>query len=694
MSRGALPAQAAVFLPLVTGLSVGAALGLLDSLLSPGVGAGVALGLAAATALWVSLVEAAALSALVAAARPLSRHLPPRALPWILPVLFALLASVPIAWVVLKALAGPSVRDTAAGRFGPWVLIPLGVIGAAVLAFLAAPGRSWRLGRVGIFLALGAAAVAGDRVVLVGLYPFLHAAALSCAVLAFQVALASILQGLGEASLRRLASIAMVLGVGGTVGVLVAGVDAAREAVRQQGSLTGRLVGAWRGVLDFDGDGFSGALGGGDCDDLDEGVGPLVLDVPGNGVDEDCDGRDLDAATARALAAHWSQHPWARVPGGAGLSELRAHTAGRPIILITVEALREDLLEELVPPEAATLARFLKEGVRFSRAYAAASSTRLSLPILQSGAWIPGSASASLAERLRSAGYATALVSYEEPIRFVAEDRLELHPPYDLRAGFDRVALVGEAGVEQDAMGAGATEPQDAATVDVALEVLRGMPGDRPFFVWIHLFDLHQWHVLPGSSSGSPKQRYVAAGRRALGQLDRLLLGIESLPWGREAALLLSADHGEALGERGLLHHTRFLYDAFVHVPLVVRVPGVAAREVDEPVSLLDVAPTVLDLAGGACDGCDGDSLVPLLTGDVRLPDRSMLLRDNDQVAHVAHGRKLLYTPRAGIVELYALGAEEPTQDRALEDGELTRLLLQQLRYSPLRDVPPLLVPP
>jgi arylsulfatase A-like enzyme len=95
--------------------------------------------------------------------------------------------------------------------------------------------------------------------------------------------------------------------------------------------------------------------------------------------------------------------------------------------------------------------------------------------------------------------------------------------------------------------------------------------------------------------------------------LDRL-----GLPKG--TVFMIVADHGESFGEHGHLYHGQSLHDAVLKVPFLVRAPGrlPAGRVVQGGCSLVDVMPTLLDLAGLAAavpDGIDGRSLVPMATG-------------------------------------------------------------------------------
>ena len=83
--------------------------------------------------------------------------------------------------------------------------------------------------------------------------------------------------------------------------------------------------------------------------------------------------------------------------------------------------------------------------------------------------------------------------------------------------------------------------------------------------------------------------------------------------------VLVTSDHGEALGEHGHRTHATSLYNAETRVPFVVVGPGIQPRRIHRPVGLADLAATLLDLAGlvpPATPHMDGRSLVPLLRGE------------------------------------------------------------------------------
>jgi arylsulfatase A-like enzyme len=86
--------------------------------------------------------------------------------------------------------------------------------------------------------------------------------------------------------------------------------------------------------------------------------------------------------------------------------------------------------------------------------------------------------------------------------------------------------------------------------------------------------------------------------------------------------IILAADHGEAFGEHQYLFHGITLYDEELHIPLMIQVPGIQSRRVTTPVSLLDIAPTILSLAGIEIPhSFKGENLLPLMRGGT-LPER------------------------------------------------------------------------
>jgi arylsulfatase A-like enzyme len=188
----------------------------------------------------------------------------------------------------------------------------------------------------------------------------------------------------------------------------------------------------------------------------------------------------------------------------------------------------------------------------------------------------------------------------------------------------------------------------------------------RPRYVWIHFFEPHDWKRL--GEAGYPAA--VEGGDRFLGPI---LEAVERS--GRPAFLVVSSDHGEGLGDHRALHHSSDLYNSQTRVPLVIAGPGVGpAGRVVEPVGLLDLAPTLLDLAGFYPPGMpemDGASFAPLVRGDgeggtteayaVMVRDRSVARSGRALVA----GRYKLIEVDGRRAELYDL-ADDPAEARNL----------------------------
>ena len=102
--------------------------------------------------------------------------------------------------------------------------------------------------------------------------------------------------------------------------------------------------------------------------------------------------------------------------------------------------------------------------------------------------------------------------------------------------------------------------------------------------------------------------------------LQQVFQRLEELGEAERTLVIVTADHGEELDEHGMWFDHHGLYDTNLHVPLIMRLPGVipAGARVEGQVRLLDVAPTVLELlgTGETAAGMQGSSLVPLLSGE------------------------------------------------------------------------------
>jgi choline-sulfatase len=127
--------------------------------------------------------------------------------------------------------------------------------------------------------------------------------------------------------------------------------------------------------------------------------------------------------------------------------------------------------------------------------------------------------------------------------------------------------------------------------------------SDRPFFVFVHLYDLHTPYNLPPSFRGrqsGPPDYEVELGYvdDVLGHFWKFLRQSGLLD---KCLIVFTSDHGEGLGEHGESSHGYFIYDSTIRVPLIFRWPAGTARfpaRISTPVSLIDVAPTILQFLG------------------------------------------------------------------------------------------------
>jgi choline-sulfatase len=121
-------------------------------------------------------------------------------------------------------------------------------------------------------------------------------------------------------------------------------------------------------------------------------------------------------------------------------------------------------------------------------------------------------------------------------------------------------------------------------------------------------------------------EEHVAAARRAyfasISYLDEkigaLIETLETCGFAGNTIVIFTSDHGDMLGERGLWFKMNF-FEGSARVPLMLAAPGIAPRSIVEPTSLLDVLPTMVELAGGTASdvptSLDGISLLPLVSG-------------------------------------------------------------------------------
>jgi arylsulfatase A-like enzyme/Flp pilus assembly protein TadD len=285
------------------------------------------------------------------------------------------------------------------------------------------------------------------------------------------------------------------------------------------------------------------------------------------------------------------------------------------VVLITIDTLRTDRVDAYGNTRGVTpvIDGLAANGTRFADAVAVApltlpshasiltATTPLVHGIHDNIAFVLPAGIPTVAERFAAAGYDTAA--------FVSGFPLDHR--FGLARGFgeydDRFTTGGDRRREAP------TERLAADTVAAALAWIERPRADgRPLFVWVHLFDPHAPYEAPEPyRSRFVAQPYDGEVAYADAQIGVLLNRLTRARPDRQPLVVVTADHGEGLGDHREPTHGLFVYDSTLRVPLVVSGPAVAhARVVTAGVRSIDIAPTLLDLAGvPPLDGAEGVSL-------------------------------------------------------------------------------------
>jgi hypothetical protein len=362
------------------------------------------------------------------------------------------------------------------------------------------------------------------------------------------------------------------------------------------------------------------------------------------------------------------------------------------IVLITIDTVRADH----TPPYGGSADMpVLKElgvrGTTFLYAFAPSNVTRRSIPSLVTGLQpnrvrgrVVGWAlridprHVLLAERLRAGGYETA--GFMCCKGFWGEEA---------RTGLSRG--LEHLHIEQNGM-------RLAKATRAWLDQRERQPTKKPLFLWMHILEPHNW-------TGGVTEPTTLEDRRRM--YDRSLTASDAML--REVVgafaertpetgpiYVVTADHGEGLGDHGAPYHSTDLYNSQIRVPLVVTGPGIkAGHRVAETVSLTDITPTLVELAGfHPPSNIDGRSVADLATGArlgspeqgvafaAMIKDRSnpggvtAIVRGNWKL--IDNGVSLeLYDVKADPNELQNLYAQKPTIA-----AELRKLLAERARAT------------
>ncbi|HEY3237177.1 MAG TPA: sulfatase [Polyangiaceae bacterium] len=294
------------------------------------------------------------------------------------------------------------------------------------------------------------------------------------------------------------------------------------------------------------------------------------------------------------------------------------------MLLIVIDGLRADLPWTGYPRDVAPwMTAFSKHSVVYTRAYSVSSTTARSVAALLTGQYPSELArdgyffshyyddNLFISERIQQAGHHTLAVAAHAYFL----------PGMGLEQGFQTYRVLPGTYMNND--------EETNVTSDRITELAQKLLGERiqqpgRFFAYLHYMDPHLPYLR------HPDRPQFGQTRRDMYDQEvhftdewvgKLVDWAKAQAWGRNTAFIITADHGEGLGEHGWLKHGYHLWEELIQVPLLIQAPGIAPRRIDVPRSHIDLAKTILDLMGvEARPPLRGVSLVPELLGSVPLP--------------------------------------------------------------------------
>ncbi len=409
----------------------------------------------------------------------------------------------------------------------------------------------------------------------------------------------------------------------------------------------------------------------------------VVLSGTGNsGCSSDRGGRETSASSGPASA-------WTRVD---------AQSPRLNLVLLTLDTTRRDHLSCYGFPKPTTpnLDRLAAEGILFENPIGpvpvtlAAHSTMMTglYPfqhgVRNNGSFVLADSFRTLAETLKSQGYATGAVAGAFPV----DHRFGLAQGFDSYDDhFPPLSLESRGEVSRDAR----------EVTRLALAWVK-QHQNGPFFLWAHYYDPHEPYAPPEPfRSKFPGDPYAGEVAYMDSQIGELVEGLRAQGLLEKTVFLVVGDHGEGLGDHVELTHTVFIYGSTQNVPMIARFPKAGpfggkewhGKKVAGMVGLTDLYATAVNALGlpqSLVPARAGQSLLPMVEGRSGGHDwvymESLVPRLENWAADLRgieeDGWKYIRTPRP---ELYNL-AKDPGEKRNLASEEQARLSAMEAKLK------------
>jgi hypothetical protein len=402
-------------------------------------------------------------------------------------------------------------------------------------------------------------------------------------------------------------------------------------------------------LLDWDRDGYSALLDGGDADDSNAEINPGRPEKVGDQIDNNGLGGDLSQQDLDDWRKQHSDLRPVPVPG---------HRFN--VIYFFIDTVRADHLGTYGYHRSTTpnIDRFSERSVVFENAFSPAARTAEAIPrFMQSSYW--DARIASWPELLARNDYQVML--------------------FPGRRSWERYARMMP--VVPGSQGKPLKE-----NIDFIIETLRKGPPSQNFCAYVYIPDPHRPYVHHPEFDFGPSTADLYDGELAYTDfhIGRLLDWLDQSGRFQDTMIVLMADHGESLGERDVYRHATQLYNEQTHVPMIVYCPGMGPRRVSDYVSTIDLGSTILSANGIASpEEYIGVSLLPLMNGEpFRRPpvyaevtgeEISQFVRLDQQVhpetkkymAVTQDGYKMIFNRDVFTFELYDL-KNDPKEERNL----------------------------